>query len=356
MGKITSSTPGVGGGAVIVRSYEFIPFVQYDKASDGGLISSVSGASVRLSEHLDKDKIQQPGIAITMHTGGNKDHNVRLRFKVSKGNSQTTDTDGVITVKDPNDIVATVNKKAVKEVEIDYEVDKFLYLEISPGKIKKDSELKFIANDNDASWDWKGDITDVLCGYVKIKHCICNSWNTVEPVIPKSDFVGWVNANSNCRDLAEKQVAKKSGYAASNRDDAQIIVTYLEQVADSRETKGMPKGVQKQGFIDGVKYLTGALNEGIPVLVGVDGGSAGGPNFDKSTDHYIVIVGMGIDDEGCYFRFYDNRTELRTIGTSAANKLYCRCSDFKIEGRISTDFGITFIPYIVTHIRKTKKK
>jgi hypothetical protein len=97
----------------------------------------------------------------------------------------------------------------------------------------------------------------------------------------------------------------------------------------------------------------------IPVIVGVDDqpGSPN-PNTDNTTDHFIVIVGTGIDINGTYFTFYDNASFYPTQGASINNKLYYNPSNGLITGKSQTAYANDpkLYDYIVTQIRKSKSK
>lgn len=134
-----------------------------------------------------------------------------------------------------------------------------------------------------------------------------------------------------------------------------IYQLYLEE-----DVAGMKKGVQKEQFEKGVEYLKEALRRGIPVIVGVDDDSRK-VNPDLTTEHFVTIVGMGEDEKGKYFLFYDNGVNYmyRDIGTSSENKLYCKLSEYLIEG--TGDPQNRYIQdhtkkkkYLVTQIRETK--
>ncbi len=91
-------------------------------------------------------------------------------------------------------------------------------------------------------------------------------------------------------------------------------------------------------------------------MVGVEH-SEGASSADKTTDHYVVIVGMGSDSTGKFFRFYDNSTGVTEVGASPENKLYCDCTNFTLSGKgdprnqyIQGGYG----EYIVTQIRESK--
>jgi hypothetical protein len=107
---------------------------------------------------------------------------------------------------------------------------------------------------------------------------------------------------------------------------------------------------------EAVGYLLSALKENIPVIVGVDN-KAGSPNdaTDKTTDHFIVIVGAGNENGVPFFLFYDNATNGPT-GVSNNNRLYYLETLGTISGRSDVPYandpayGRRF--YTVTQIRR----
>ena len=178
-------------------------------------------------------------------------------------------------------------------------------------------------------------------------------WPTISNVIPVSDFVGWgtTGIRRNCMDYAKAQIAKK-GYKISNYYDVdsqgnkQTFQIYTEQ-----------NGVNLTDLYKGVSYLKYALSNGIPVVVGIDDQSTQSPNLDQSTDHFVVIVGMGTDSNGRYFRFYDNASSDASQGAHSENKLYYKPAQKIFTGK--TQCGgyrdnDTEYDYIMTMIRKSK--
>ena len=73
------------------------------------------------------------------------------------------------------------------------------------------------------------------------------------------------------------------------------------------------------------------------------------------TDHFVVIVGMGSDDTGEYFQFYDNATSDKEEGTSKQNRLYCNSDDFMIKGTGDNSYarGSEDKSYTVAQIRES---
>ena len=177
-------------------------------------------------------------------------------------------------------------------------------------------------------------------------------WPTINTVIPISEFVGWgaTGIRRNCMDYAKAQIAKK-GYKVSNYYDVdsqgnkQTFQIYTEQ-----------GGVNLNDLYKGVSYLKYALSNGIPVIVGIDDKTGHPGNLDNSTDHFVVIVGMGTDSKGRYFRFYDNASGDVSQGTHPENKLYIKYPQRIFTGQTQcvgyrADTGYD---YIMTMIRKSK--
>ena len=179
-------------------------------------------------------------------------------------------------------------------------------------------------------------------------------WPTINTVIPIADFVGWNSPgiNRNCMDYAKAQIAKK-GYKISNYYDVdskgskQTFQIYTEQ-----------NGVNLNDLYKGVSYLKYALSKGIPVIVGVDDSSKDHGNIDNSTDHFVVIVGMGTDAKGQFFRFFDNASgnDPQNQGANPENKLYYNYSRKIFTGKTYCSEYRNSVEhdYILTMIRKSK--
>ena len=176
-----------------------------------------------------------------------------------------------------------------------------------------------------------------------------DSWPSITAVIPKDNFIGWGYGNipENCMDYAKAQIAT-SGYQISNyfNQNNQTLQIYTEQ-----------NGVDQNKLVEGLSYLKYALQNNIPVIVGIDlkVGTANLPT-DKTTDHFVVLVGMGSDTNGNFFRFYDNASGLPSKGADPSNKLYYNQTSGKLEGKSATTYGSSpnHHDYIVTQIRKSK--
>lgn len=143
----------------------------------------------------------------------------------------------------------------------------------------------------------------------------------------------------NCYKLANYQLSV-AGYEANGK----YYQAYTEQ-----------KGVNKQQTQTAVEYITKSLQAGKPVMVGVDDQDGHPGNADKTTDHWIVIVGMDSDKKGNYFNFYDNATSNEKQGTSSANKLYYEAKTGKITGTADNDYSRNAQrDYTVTRVKETE--
>lgn len=174
-------------------------------------------------------------------------------------------------------------------------------------------------------------------------------WPTIQNIISVNQFVGWGAAGikRNCMDYAKAQIAKK-GYQISNYGViGQTFQIYTEQ-----------SGVNQANLENGLSYLKYALSNNIPVIVGVDDNPGNPGNPDNSTDHFIVIIGMGSNSNGNYFQFYDNASGNVSQGTNPLNLLYYNSSTHKISGKsqCSGYFNNVSHDYIITQIRKSKIK
>lgn len=221
--------------------------------------------------------------------------------------------------------------------------EQFLY-----NKHKGEPNASFDFNDNES-----GNYDETIFENFDIENQQ-TQWPTIANVISPSDFVGW-NASGirkNCMDYAKAQIAKK-GYKISNYYDVdsqgnkQTFQIYTEQ-----------NGVNLNDLYKGVSYIKYALSHGIPVIVGIDDATGSPGNLDNSTDHFVVIVGMGIDSNGKFFRFYDNASGIDPLnqGANPENKLYYKYPEKIFTGKtFCIDYrNGTQHDYIITMIRKSK--
>ncbi len=342
---------------------EFIPVVEFDRsrfAQQYGFLSA--GSEVTLSEYIDKELRN-----IETRVVETECRKIKLPFVVKKGNQRTYDLDGIVdarlSVSDPD--VQIVGKKSFKVnygdgIDVEIEIKKNADIEF---------DIDFYAQDDDEGEINKGELKDLHCGRTKVKfdYTVTTDWETIAPVIPKSKFIGWGHpgVKENCYHYALEQLRQVGRWVKSERwnkkwDGTKELNDHIYQLYLEQDVAGMKKGVQKDQFEKGVEYLKKTLKAGIPVMVGVDDG-AEVTNDDLTTEHFITIVGMGEDASGKYFLFYDNAVHYTNpdVGTSSQNKLYCKPTQYLIEG--IGDPRITYIQdytakkkYIVSQIRETK--
>lgn len=178
-------------------------------------------------------------------------------------------------------------------------------------------------------------------------------WPTINRVIPFEKFVSMrrdaLGRQINCRILAEEQLSK-AGYKVSGYlPDSQTFQCYTEA-----------SGINLSRTKQAITYTIDALQKGIPVFIAVDNrvGTPSNKNLDNSTDHFVVIVGMGTDPlKGKYFQFVDNSTTIPSYGASYNNRLYYNATTGGISGKTQSAYGrsVGFYDYKVTQIRKSIK-
>ena len=182
-------------------------------------------------------------------------------------------------------------------------------------------------------------------------------WPTVNRVIDFEKFVPLRQVmradgqlrDVNCLVLAREQLGKVGYTCSGYLPGGQTFSIFTTQ-----------NGVNLVETKKAISYIISSLSRKIPVLIGVDNRhGAPSANLDNSTDHYVVIVGMGTDEKGKYFQFMDSATENRSTGASYNNRLYYDSVTGKITGKTAI-VGYRSQPgmrdYTVTQVRKSIKK
>lgn len=86
--------------------------------------------------------------------------------------------------------------------------------------------------------------------------------------------------------------------------------------------------------------LDASLEEGIPVIVGLDWKKPNSPyNFDKVTDHWVIIVGRGVDDDGVYYTYFEvaqSNENGEKKGTSREYNRFYKTSEGYLQGKNKT--------------------
>lgn len=101
----------------------------------------------------------------------------------------------------------------------------------------------------------------------------------------------------------------------------------------------------------GVNYINSELEAGRPMVVGVNH-TLGNTYNEKTTDHFIVIVGKGYDKNTnqVYYNYYEVGTSHNQKGTSDSNRLYLQ-SDGSLSQSSKNELGHK---YTVTQVRKNE--
>jgi len=149
-----------------------------------------------------------------------------------------------------------------------------------------------------------------------------------------------------------KVILQNAGLSPNSApNDGTVIQIASENSYGDKTSQASYLSINKAIAMHGLAYIDEQLEQGYPVLVGVDHKS-GSPNTDKTTDHFVVIVGRGCTDNEAFYYFYEVGTEQMEGGVNKGkldgNKLY-----------VSTDGSLRGTPYhnpnrnyIVSQVRK----
>ena len=184
---------------------------------------------------------------------------------------------------------------------------------------------------------------------------IGSPWRYIAPVIPKNKFIGWGNSPfyqnfikkngiaPQCADYAREQL-RVVGVLVGGGSEPTNMYVYSEK-----------KGANKVVLDKAIKYIKSELESGRPVFIGVDDAPNQKIN-EGTTDHFLVIVGMGNDKNGNYFQVYDNASGDVQDGTNSSNKLYHDEKKNIVKGRTNTSYSQRVNPYKLSQVRKNKVK
>ncbi|MCK5690422.1 hypothetical protein KAI87_14180, partial [Myxococcota bacterium] len=126
------------------------------------------------------------------------------------------------------------------------------------------------------------------------------------------------------------------------------MVSYYDSfyMAKTESSTGAIAG-WKGDFETGIAYIDKMLEDMRPVLVGVSH-SDKDYNYDKKTDHFVVITGRGNDEEGRLFYTYDDPA---TSGKYKTAKLYVDQKSSMLFRPPLTKSGFFNNSYQVTQVR-----
>lgn len=97
-------------------------------------------------------------------------------------------------------------------------------------------------------------------------------------------------------------------------------------------------------YAEAIKALDASLENGVPVIVGLDWKKPSKLyNFDKVTDHWVIIVGRDSDDEGVYYTYFevaqsneDKYEDGEKKGTSAVYNRFYKTSEGYLKAKKNT--------------------
>jgi len=315
---------------------DFIPIVHLDKAYKEKGFKYIEGKQIfSLSSYIEEREYTLETVVFD-----NSDEIV-LRFEIKKGNKDANDNRGCIKA-----IGNGIEIISQKEFTIKY--DQKILLKLSRKDIKKEAYIDFYANDN----DWKYyTVSDVHCGRVMIGSLECLKCGNIHKQIDLRLKIKWQSQlNSKWGDLTQqKKACKKACDAILNSVGLKSTSARSPKFQVSEENSSHTKlDIDIKESKMAIEYLNSELEIGHPILVGVDHTLGKPGNADKSTDHFVVIVGQNCDEKGMYYIFYEVGT-----GMSDENRLYLDRSDYSLRGNPSYSNNRK---YTVTQVRKNAKK
>ncbi len=122
--------------------------------------------------------------------------------------------------------------------------------------------------------------------------------------------------------VGEKYRHKHRKFVEETDEDGNISKTWVDLSCFQASSAQMKKNGQKVGYykhklynekhkvtideiINGLKYIQEELKKGKLVMTGVDL-KVGYDNSDNTTDHWVVVDGLGVDEYGIFLRAKDN--------------------------------------------------
>ncbi len=187
---------------------------------------------------------------------------------------------------------------------------------------------------------------------------ITEPWQTIYPVLHANNFIGcdYDNSFKIAEGILNKRAINNNKYTLfSNSGKLEFLQIYE-----------IGTGTFIQNVVNGILYTVKSLEIGIPVIFGVNCQNYPSENnSDESTNHHIIIVGMGNDgqnyflgwDLACLFSNYNNPSEFNVQDAiSVTNKIYL---DKNWPGLLqarntwSNFYACNRQPYKVTQIFKT---
>ena len=182
-----------------------------------------------------------------------------------------------------------------------------------------------ISNTENVSWETSE-------GYWVKQGAFIESGGTIECLIDEKYFFKQRQGDcyNSCVDIIKNAIGgiyKNPGrWALANVDENNNEVLHMDCYAEA------------------IKALDVSLENGVPVIVGLDWKKPSVLyNFDKVTDHWVIIVGRDSDDEGVYYTYFevaqsnkDKYEDGEKKGTSAVYNRFYKTSEGYLQAKNKT--------------------
>jgi hypothetical protein len=121
-----------------------------------------------------------------------------------------------------------------------------------------------------------------------------------------------------CFDAADAMLVKGGGKQFNVHPEA---IPTLSQAEFNINMNNSNKILGQQAIL-GIKYIDDLLQKGKPVMVGIDKGNHEGENSDKTTEHWLIIVGKVVIGNKVFYRFFDPGAITLEGGTGESNLFF----------------------------------
>jgi hypothetical protein len=149
----------------------------------------------------------------------------------------------------------------------------------------------------------------------------------------------YILGNTNIANCTDSTIAKNAPYmSVRGRINTATFSDNTSQYT-SETYNAAVLNFQNEALTEAVRYVKSELKNGRPVLIGVhyinnNQNAAIPTNSNRATRHFMVIIGMGMEGENEYFRFYDPGRQVvnQTEATSPSNRLIINHQQGNVQG------------------------
>ncbi len=164
---------------------------------------------------------------------------------------------------------------------------------------------------------------------------------TIDQVIDDNQYVGYGETH-DCMKACKKQLAKQ---------DLSISSSYSTNAVQMYKSG---KQGNKVDLDQAYHIINEELEAGNQLIVGLTYTDVQEANkaTDNTTDHFVTLVGRGMDDKGMYFEFFENATGQQSTGTDTKTNRFYIQSDGTLQGTSTWLHGTNAT---VTQVRKNEE-